>query len=412
MNREQILHIVKENESLKMKEQRLQQSIERLQSRYNDAENDLNRTRRNYDSLRDQFKEIVRNAFPRDYIDLKMRDFNEVQLYEFILKRVNELEQSTFYNGEENTKLKNELAQMMSEMERLKNAGPMISSQTPSFDSDEEGEVRVDGESLVDKPTPVGADENPVAGIMSIIEDKDWPVIKAIGEGETLFSKISEILGIANSTVNNILTELTAKGVVNFEKIQKGGKGRPAHHYFLTPLGTKAFELKFGEKAETTMLEKMSTHGSPSHGGLMVEVGKFLSDNGCDVDYDGPDTTFRLKDGRDIIFDLVAYDPESKEQMYIETERAKCGDQHLQEKFDKCFQFTKLGKTKTIHVVAPDKNALHQIQQQLFRWVRKKSDSLVMLQKNNEDKALIIFKTSTLEDFKKGKLQTFYYGGK
>lgn len=412
MNRDQILRILKENESLKMKEQRLQQSMERLQSRFNDSESDFLRMSRSYDALKDQFREIVRNAFPREYIDLKMRDHNEIQLYEFIIKKVNELEHSSFYKGNENIKLKNELNEVMAELERLKNAGPMISSVPFNESENPPGESGVESSSLVDKPEVVDSSDNPVLGIMALIEDKDWPIIKTIGEGETLFSKIAELLGIANSTVNSILTELTAKGVVNFEKIQKGGKGRPAHHYFLTPLGTKAYEMKFGDKPETTILEKMSTHGSPSHGGLMVEVGTFLTENNCEVIYDGPDTTYRLKDGRDIIFDIVAYDPESKEQMFIETERAKCGEQHLQEKFDKCFQFTKLGKTKTVYIIAPDKGALHQIQQQLFRWVRKNSDTLVMLQKNNEDRALIVFKTSSLEDFKKGKLQTFFYGVK
>lgn len=421
MNRQQILHIVKENESLKMKVQRLQQSTERLQSRYNDAESDINSFKRKYDFLRDQFREIVRNCFPREYIENKMRDFSEIQLYEYIVSRVTELEKDNFYNAQENDKLKQTLKETIDEMERLQNAGPMMGSYNPDDedyegngdgDNNEEGNVVVSPKAsgLASMPVDVSSSENPVAGVMSLIEDREWPFIKVIGDGETQFAKISEALGTANATVSTTLSELTDKGLINFEKIAKGGKGRPAHHYFLTSLGTKAYEMKYGNKPETTMLEKLSTHGSPAHGGLMLEVGTFLEESGCEVIYDGPETTYRLKDGRDIIFDIKAYDPESKELLLVETERAKSG--HLQEKYDKCYEFTKLGISKTVHIVAPDKQALHSIQQELFRWVRKNADKLIMLQKNNIDKAIVIFKTATLEDFKKGKLQTFYYGMK
>lgn len=422
MNRDKILTVVRENESLKIKVDRLQKSAERLQSRYNDAESDLTSFRRKHDFLKDQFREIVRNCFPREYIEKNMRSFNEVQLYEYIIERVGTLEKEKFYSEKEKEKVEGTLKETMDELERLQNAGPLGGGDYTS-ESDSEGAedteekdpnvvVTPKSGGIVAIPKPVKGEENPVAGVMSLIDEKEWAVIKIIGEGETLFTKIVDAMGVANSTVSVMLNELVEKGIINFEKIQKGGKGRPAHHYFLTSLGTKAFEMKFEDKPETTILEKMSTHGSPHHGGLMVEVGTFLEENGCDVQYDGPDTTYKLKSGKSIIFDIKAYDKESKELMLVETERAKCGDKHLQEKFDKCYEFTKLGISKTIHVVAPDKEALHNIQQQLFRWVRNNQETLVMLQKNNVDKAVVIFKTATLEDFKKGKLQIFYYGMK
>lgn len=419
MNKEKILHIIKENESLKIKVDRLQKSAERLQSRYNDAENDLNTFQRKHDFLKDQFREIVRNCFPREYIEKNMRSFTEIQLYEYIVDRVGSLEKENFYSIQEKEKFEKTLKETMDELERLQNAGPLGGGYSGESEHDEESEegsedvlVTPKSGGIVAIPKQVDGAENPLAGVMSLIDEKEWVIIKTIGEGETLFSKIVDSVGVANSTVSVMLNELVDKGVINFEKIQKGGKGRPAHHYFLTSLGTKAFEMKFENKPETTMLEQMSTHGSPHHGGLMVEVGTFLEESGCDVEYDGPDTTYALKNGKKIIFDIKAYDKESKELLLIETERAKCGDKHLQEKFDKCYEFTKLGISKTVHIVAPDKDALHNIQQQLFRWVRNNQETLIMLQKNNVDKAVVIFKTATLEDFKKGKLQIFYYGMK
>ena len=67
----------------------------------------------------------------------------------------------------------------------------------------------------------------------------------------------------------------------------KGGKGRPAYHYFITPLGVEIYKKRYNSTPETTKLEELSTHGSPSHGGLMVETGKFFEDTKCEVEYDG-----------------------------------------------------------------------------------------------------------------------------
>lgn len=418
MNKEKILNVLKENESLKIRVDRLQKSSERLEKRYNDAESDLNNYKRKHDFLKDQFKELARNCFPREFIDLKLGDKSEMELYEFIVKKVTQLEKDNFYSDKEKASIQEQLESTLSELERLQNAGPLVGTggsvgtKVIGEDGEEvEGEFQVpQGTGLTAQPIPVEAEDNPLAGVMSLIDEKEWPIIKIIGEGETQFAKVVDAVGLANSTVSTMLNELVEKGVINFEKIQKGGKGRPAHHYFLTSLGTKAFELKYKEAPETTLLEKMSTHGSPHHGGLMVEVGTFLQESGCDVEYDGPDTTYRLKSGRDIIFDIKAFDKESKELMLVETERARCGDQHLLEKFDKCYEFAQMGISKTIYIVAPEKESLHRIQQQLFKWVKNNRGTLVMLSQNNQDKAVVIFKTASLEDFKKGKLQIFYYG--
>lgn len=426
MNKQQILYVLKENESLKMKVQRLEQSTERLQNRYYDAENELNTFKRKYDFLSDQFSEIVRECFPREFIDLNMRGWSEKELYEFLKRKIEDIEGIAFGSSTQIKKLKEALDDTESELTRLKNAGPMIAYSEDVDGSNEEfssdGNATDEGNSpsktigsntaSAQKPKQVKNEEDLVLGLLGQIEEKEWPIIKVVGEGETQFGNIASTLGIANSTVSDILNALQEKNIITFEKIQKGGRGRPAHHYFLTPLGMKLFEKKYKNKAEKTKLQELSTHGSPAHGGLMHEVGQFLEENGCEVIYDGPDTTYKLKDGRDIIFDIKAYDPQSKENIIVETERAKCGDKHLQEKFDKCYEFTKLGITKTIHVIAPDKQALHQIQQQLFRWVRKNANTLQMLQKDNTDRAVVIFKTATLEDFKKGKLQEFFYGVK
>lgn len=412
MNKDKLINVLRENESYKIKVDRLNKSLERLQSRYNDTESDLSAYKKKNDFLKEQFREIVRNCFPREYIEGDMGKRSDMELYEYIVEKVNSLEQDNFYTKREKEKLADELNTTMVELERLQNAGPMLA---PSSSDDSIGES--DGlvssvGNMTATPVPVSVDENPLAGVLSLLEEKDWPYIQSVGKGTTLFSDIVSEVGTSNAVASPILSALVEKGLINFTKIQKGGKGRPAHHYFLTSLGTKAYELKFEESAETTILEKMSTHGSPHHGGLMVEVGSYLEENGCVVTYDGPDTTFRLRSGRDIIFDIKAFDRETKETLLIETERARCGEQHLQEKFDKCLEFMEKGITKSIHIVAPDKESLHTIQQNLFKWVKQQRNTLMILSGNNIDKAIIVFKTATLEDFKKGKLQIFYYGKK
>lgn len=416
MNKEKLIGIIRENESMKIKIDRLQKSSERLQSRYNDTESDLSNYKRKHDFLRDQFREIVRNCFPREFINEEMGAKSEMQLYDFIVQKITSLEEDKFYSKQEKSKVEQQLNNALEELERLQNAGPLMGAGGSEEGNEDyydgnEGEVKIPkATGITAVPKPVEGEENPLAGVMSLIDEKEWTALKIIGDGETLFTKIVDAMGLANSTVSTTLNDLVEKGLVNFEKIQKGGKGRPAHHYFLTSLGTNAYELKYNEKPETTMLEQMSTHGSPHHGGLMVEVGTFLQESGCTVEYDGPDTTYKLKSGRSIIFDIKAFDRESKELMLVETERARCGDQHLEEKFDKCYEFAQMGISKTIYIVAPEKESLHRIQQQLFKWVKNNRNTLVMLPANNVDKAVVIFKTSTLEDFKKGKLQIFYYG--
>jgi len=412
LNKQQIMYILRENESLRMKVQRLEQSAERLQTRYYDAENQLNNFKRKYDFLKSQFKEVARQCFPREYISNKIGQASEKEVYDFLIEKIKELENGVFETTEQNAKLMFELKETMEELQRFKNAGPLI--QQTNVDVFEDGESEpVIGQNTISLERPEKIDKNahPVYGIMSLLNDKEWEIIDAIAKENTLFSDIVTVTKINNSTTSELLNDLQEKGIINFEKIQKGGKGRPAHHYFLTSLGVEIYKLKFKEQPSTTMLEQLSTHGSPAHGGLMVEIGQFLEENGCHVDYDGPETTFKLKNGQEIRFDIKAYDKETKEVLVIEAERGKCGEAHLHDKFDKCLAFTKLLITKTIHIVAPNKESLHEIQQQLFRWVRK-TNNIQMLQKNNKDKAAIIFKTATIDDFKKGKLQEFYYGYK
>lgn len=425
LTKEQILYVLKENESLQLKIKRLEQSADRLQTRFYDSENELNNYKRKYDFLKGQFKEVARQCFPRDFIENNVGGGNEKEVFEFLLESIRSQEQNAFNNSQEAKRLLAELNEISEEIERLRNAGPIYSYEpntnietpdtnqetehnTPKKTKDETKEIGKNG-LIIDKPKEIPNESNPVLGVLSLITDKDWPIIECIGSGKTLFSDIATIVKTGNAIVSNLLDELIAKGILTFEKVVKGGKGRPAHHYFLTPLGQKIYEMKFENKPITTMLEKLSTHGSPSHGGLMLEVGTFLQENNCEVYYDGPETSFKLrKSGREIRFDIKAIDKETKDILLFETERGKCGSVHLQEKIDKCFEFTDLIITKVIHIIAPDKTSLHNIQQELFRYVRK--NEILMLQGNNKDKAIIIFKTATLDEFKNGKFQEFYYG--
>jgi len=413
MNKEQILYLLRENESLKLKMDRLEQSTERLQSRYYDAENQLTNFKNKYDFLKGQFKEVARQCFPRDYIELKLGTASEKDVYDFLVSKIRDLEVGFFSTSQENIKKLEEIAELKDEMERYRSIGkPSSEGVSPQGTSEEKvtPELGQNAASAM-KPQPMDNLLNPVLGMVSSLSEREWLLLEIVGKGETLFSDIVSQSKLANSVVSDIFSSLQEKGLTSFERVAKGGKGRPAHHYFLTPLGAKVFEVKYKTIPVTTMLEKLSTHGSIVHGGLMLEVGEFLEENGCDVFYDGRDTSFKLRDGREIRFDIKAIDRETKEIHVFETERSKCGDQHLKEKIQKCWEFSKLRVTKTVNIVASDKTALHQIQQQIFRWVRE-NDTIQMLQTPQKDRAQIIFRIASVEDFKNGKLQEFYYGVK
>ena len=123
MNKQQIMCILRENESLRLKIQRLEQSAERLQTRYYNAENQLNNFKSKFDFLKSQFKEIA-SMFPREYINNKIGQASEKEVYDFLISKIKELENGVFETTEENAKLMFELKETMEELQRFKNAGP------------------------------------------------------------------------------------------------------------------------------------------------------------------------------------------------------------------------------------------------------------------------------------------------
>ena len=409
MDKEQFIYILKENEALKLKLQRVEQSTERLQTRYYDTETQLDNFKRKYEFLYSQFKELSRQCFPRDFIDKEIGSASEKETYDFLLTKIRGIEQESFELSKENKEKVEELKKLAEELERYKNAPQIIANTVNTEETD--GEQK-SSSSIVQRPLSVSADNNPILSVMSSITEQEWSALSIIGTGKTLFSDITSKLSMSNNTAKDLLDILKEKGVVSFEKVMKGGKGRPAFHYFLTPLGVDLYSKKFNNSPETTKLEELSTHGSPSHGGLMAEVGKFFEENNCEVSYDGPDTSYKLNNGKEVRFDLKVHDPKGKELFMVETERAKCGEQHLKEKFEKCLDFTKLLYTKTIYFVAPNRETLSYIQQQLFKWVKNQDNIKIIQNKDLKSNAAIIFKTATLDDLKCGKIQEFYYGFK
>lgn len=409
MNKEQLVYVLKENESLKIKLQRINQSTERLQTRYYDTETQLTNVKRKYDFLYSQFKEIGRQCFPRDYIEKEMSSASEKELFDFLITKIREIEAGVYDLEVENKKSLDEIKEKDAELERLKKA-PMQFQSTPQT-IDENG-VEVQGDNIIDRPKNIPYEENPTLAVLSNMEENEWNVLEIIGTGKTLFTDIALKLGVSNTATKDVLESLKSKSLINSEKVMKGGKGRPALHYFLTPLGVDIYKKRYENDPETTKLEELSTHGSPAHGGLMVETGKFYEDNGCTVYYDGPETTYKLNNGKEIRFDLKVIDPNQKEPILVETERGKCGEQHLSDKFSKCLEFTKLMYTKSVQIIAPNKETLGYLQQQLFKWVRKQDNIQMLGQKDLKSNAAIIFRTATLEDLKSGKFQEFYYGYK
>ena len=405
MNKEQLVYVLKENESLKIKLQRINQSTERLQTRYYDTETQLNNVKRKYDFLYSQFKEIGRQCFPRDYIEKEMSSASEKELFDFLVTKIREIETGVYDLEVEKKKSLDELKEKDAELERLKKA-PL------QFSSSSEQNIENPSESFVERPKDIPYEENPTLAVLSAMEENEWNVLEIIGTGKTLFTDIALKLGISNSNTKDVLESLRAKSLINSEKVMKGGKGRPALHYFLTPLGVDIYKKRYEGDPETTKLEELSTHGSPAHGGLMVETGKFYENNGCTVYYDGPETTYKLNNGKEIRFDLKVIDKNQKEPILVETERGKCGEQHLSDKFSKCLEFTKLLHTKTIHIIAPNKETLGYLQQQLFKWVRKQENIQMLGAKDLKSNAAIIFRTATIETLKAGQFQEFYYGYK
>ena len=77
------MYILRENESLRLRIQRLEQSAERLQTRYYNAENQLNNFKSKFDFLKSQFKEVARQCFPREYINNKIGQASEKEVYDF-----------------------------------------------------------------------------------------------------------------------------------------------------------------------------------------------------------------------------------------------------------------------------------------------------------------------------------------
>ena len=405
MNKEQLVYVLKENESLKIKLQRINQSTERLQTRYYDTETQLNNVKRKYDFLYSQFKEIGRQCFPRDYIEKEMSSASEKELFDFLVTKIREIETGVYDLEVEKKKSLDELKEKDAELERLKKAPLQFSGTT-------ETNTENTSESFIERPKDIPYEENPTLAVLSAMEENEWNVLEIIGTGKTLFTDIAMKLGISNSNTKDILESLRSKSLINSEKVMKGGKGRPALHYFLTPLGVDIYKKRYESDPETTKLEELSTHGSPAHGGLMVETGKFFENNGCTVYYDGPETTYKLNNGKEIRFDLKVIDKNQKEPILVETERGKCGEQHLSDKFSKCLEFTKLLHTKTIHIIAPNKETLGYLQQQLFKWVRKQENIQMLGAKDLKSNAAIIFRTATIETLKAGQFQEFYYGYK
>lgn len=396
MNQQKLIAVLKEKESIEIRAERLAKSLDRLQSRYNDTERDLTMSKNKYSFLQDQFREVAKNCFPREYISEDLGAKTEGELYEYIVKKVSDIQQELFYTGLVKEEYEEKLELLEGEVEKLKSVGPIAQSGEEDSPAAEPEEFE-EGESFFD-------------AIQEELTDSDYQYVGVVGGGVNLFSEIVKETGDSNGKGSRVLKELVEKGILSFEKIQKGGKGRPSHNYFLTNIGVEVYQNRYGQEPEVTILEKMSTHGSAHHGGLIVEVGEFLKENGCDVYYDGPDTTYPLKSGRNIIFDIKAFDKETKELLVVETERARCGESHLFEKYDKCLEFVDKGLTKTIHIVSPDRDSLHKIQQSLFKWVKKQDRKFVVLNQDNKERAIIVFKTATLEEFKKGEFQMFHYG--
>ena len=203
MNKEQFVYILKENEALKLKLQRVEQSTERLQTRYYDTETQLNNFKRKYDFLYSQFKELARQCFPRDFIDKEIGSSSEKETYDFLLNKIRTMEQETFDLNKENEAKIEELKSLAEELDRYKNAGfqQTATSQTETGENPETT-------SFVQRPETISASEHPHLGLISNISEPEWKVLEIIGKGKTLFTDIATKLGSSNNATKDLLEEL------------------------------------------------------------------------------------------------------------------------------------------------------------------------------------------------------------
>lgn len=76
-------------------------------------------------------------------------------------------------------------------------------------------------------------------------EEKDMLILEIIYNGENSLSGISEKLDIPVSSVSELLQNLCSQGLVDFNKISDGKRGRPKHVYYLTMFGEQFCQENF-----------------------------------------------------------------------------------------------------------------------------------------------------------------------
>lgn len=424
ISRDDINALIHSNKSMQIKIKRFEDIIERQQVRFSDAEKDKNKLSSVIKNLKSEVYDLAQANFPHAFTQEKMqyKDFNEI--VSFLYRKITEMaegmlkaekkEKDYVKKDNESESSINQLKERLSILQKQIEEGKYIENE--DFEEDV-----VEEEGL-----PISDDINPddvlseykegdsflLNQFIRTMKNVDFKILETIGDGSTLFSEIAKVLSMSNNNTKRVLeNNLLFKKIVKCKVFSSGGKGRPSKHYYLTELGEIIFKNKFNKDIQKTDKQKLSTHGSSHHGGLIADVGEILSNDGYSIEYEKP---FILLDSSRVIPDIYAYDERNNGTMIIECERVK-NPPTLKDKFNKYYQLflEKQGGTNIIHFITPDKTQLNTLHQEIFKWVKSNKFGLKMLSANEFSSAKIIFKTSTLEEFKcNQEPRAFYYGPK
>jgi len=135
------------------------------------------------------------------------------------------------------------------------------------------------------------ARRNDVKERMSDLSEKEWNVLKCIGESLAYNnSTLQRVTGYSNDELKQITGKLVEKGFVRYAYAKKKGVGRKQKIYFLFPYGEEAYRQKFGEYPDIVRARRRKK--SITHEEMKREVMKALG----------------IKDGKFGRFDIIAGD--------------------------------------------------------------------------------------------------------
>jgi len=357
--------------------------LDRTQARLDNAESEVRRLRSEVKEAEQAIREAISQIAPRKYAGDKVGSLTLLALaeylgqsikgnvvmtqedYQALYRRLAEVN-GEIHSAEEAGRaqveiLQGKLAECEGDRTRLQQTLDFLRNGEAVALGDGAGEGQMDN-----RADPGTEDALLMQEVLPKIEERLWPVLQAIAGGKHLKQEIADATtGVPFTAVRDMLEELRRMGVLRAaDDVKSGGRGRPAQHFYLTAFGKKVCELRFGEQVERSEQERLSTHGSPEHGALILKVAETLQEMGYqDIEADNDKTTFPVDNGRVVRFDIVAR--KDGERMHVECERGTHTEEEMIDKINKILQVT-----TEFWIICPDAVAKEKVKQQYFRWRR------------------------------------------